>query len=85
MAAVRSFFYYFFAQVAFIVATSQGGQRAEEDLSVVHLPDARTVAHFEFTTTWDLHPLALVKKFQGIIGCSHLSPSLVVTVMHCGS
>ena len=48
-----------------VVVTSQGNQLAEEGLSILHLPDARTVAHFQFTTTWDLHPMTLAQEFKG--------------------
>ncbi len=49
----------------FWVASSHNDQVVEEDLSIVHLSDARTMAHFQFTTTWDLHPLTLPQKFKG--------------------
>ena len=53
---------------------SCSGQAVEEELFIVHLPDSRTMAHFQFSITWDMHPLILAQNFKGQLefcyGCS---------------
>lgn len=48
-----------------VLAASSSGQKLEEDLFITHLPDARVMAHFTFTATWDLHPLMFAQDFKG--------------------
>ena len=40
-------------------------QKVEEDLYIMHLPDGRTAAHFQFSVTWDVHPLMFTRDFKG--------------------
>lgn len=43
-------------------ATSLSDQVVKEDLFIMDLPDARTLAHFQFSVTW---PLLLAQDFKG--------------------
>ena len=56
-----------------LVSASLSGQRVEEELFIVHLPDARTMAHFQFSVTWNIHPLVLAEDFKGDSGPHHVS------------
>lgn len=40
-------------------------QTVEEDVFITHLPDARIMAHFEFKTAWNVHPLVFAQKTGG--------------------
>jgi len=40
-------------------------QRYSEELFLKHLPDGRVSATFQFTTTWDVHPLDLSQTSNG--------------------
>jgi hypothetical protein len=40
-------------------------QTLREDLFIKHLPDARVMAHFEFSVTWDVHPLIFAGDSRG--------------------
>lgn len=59
----------FFSLVLLLVldltVASRSDQVVEEELFIVHLPDARTLAHFQFSVTWDMHPLVLAQDFKG--------------------
>ena len=44
---------------------AQRGQDHQEELFMKHLPDGRVLAHFDFKTTWDLHPLAFSRPSNG--------------------
>ncbi len=44
----------------------EGEQNHSEELFLKHLPDGRVFAHFEFVTTWDVHPLRFVQPSNGI-------------------
>ena len=59
----------FFLLVLFLDLTlaSRSDQTVKEDLSIVHLPDARTMAHFQFSVTWEIHPIVLAQGFKGEI------------------
>ena len=39
-----------------------------EQLFLKHLPDGRVLASFEFTTTWDIHPLTFTQPHAGESG-----------------
>ena len=43
----------------------QEKQSVEEHVFITHLPDARVMAHFEFKTTWNVHPLLFAHKNKG--------------------
>ena len=40
-------------------------QRYSEELFLKHLPDGRVSAIFQFTTTWDVHPLDISRPSNG--------------------
>ena len=40
-------------------------QRYSEELFLKHLPDGRVSATFQFTTTWDVHPLDISQPSNG--------------------
>ena len=42
-------------------------QTVEEDVYITHLPDARVMAHFEFKTAWNIHPLIFAQKTGGSV------------------
>lgn len=48
-----------------LTLASHSGQVVEEELFIVHLPDGRTMTHFQFSVQWDMHPLILVQDFKG--------------------
>ena len=43
----------------------EGKQNHSEELFLKHLPDGRVFAHFEFATTWNVHPLRFVQPSNG--------------------
>lgn len=50
-----------------LLAVTHSDQVLKEDLFITHLPDSRTLAHFEFSVTWSVHPLTLAEGFKGAI------------------
>ena len=40
-------------------------QLVEEDVFISHLPDAHVMAHFEFKTTWRIHPKLFPQRNKG--------------------
>lgn len=56
-----------FVSILLFLGTSTLGadQAVREDLYIKHLPDARTVGHFQFSVTWDTHPLTFAQDFKG--------------------
>jgi len=44
---------------------SEKGQENKEELFLKHLPDGRVFAHFEFTTSWNIHPELFVQHSNG--------------------
>lgn len=47
-----------------VSAASLSGQNVEENLFITHLPDARIMGHFQFSATWDSHPLKFADDYK---------------------
>lgn len=56
---------------------SLGEQLVEEDVFISHLPDARVMAHFEFKTTWHVHPLLFSQRHRGKLVSLHIVINVV--------
>ena len=69
-----------FLTVLLVATSSLNDQVVKEDLFITHLPDARIAAHFEFSATWDIHPLILAQDFKGMICPSQ--PLLLLAMMN---
>ena len=62
--------------VAVVAAASGDTQSLSEQLLLRHLPDGRVLAHFEFTTTWAVHPVHFSGASNGKWSCTQ-APDLV--------
>lgn len=74
---------------ACLMIVSNANQDHTEKLFIRQLPQGRTLAHFEFVTTWDSHHLTFSQAANGTVAC-YYSPRLFVystctcTVRHYG-
>ena len=59
------FIFVFFLPHSSTVSGTQTGQGNTEELVLRHLPDGRVMAHFEFTTSWSIHPLTFAQSTNG--------------------